>query len=858
MTLTEAVKAMQAGDESAFPVIYKETSGQAMAVIRRYCSTGADCEDLLQDTYVQVYKYIYQLQDPKGVQGWVNTIAQRIAIAHLKKQKAHPQQIFSEMENEDGQIQDFEDEREDIRPELVADRKAVTEIVNQILALLTPEQRDALMMVYGQKMTIKEMAGNLGISENTIKSRLHQGKKKLMSYKADFRRLGVELPVVGIGTVLAVAFEENMAAEAAGLAVSGAIFVGSEAAKETAAGAAVGSHAGTASAVGTAQASAASGSATAAGAANTGTAASAGAGLSTAAGAGAASATGTVGVGAAAGMAVCTKALIGVAAAAIIAGGGVAVKTMVLDQRTETEAEAETEAAITESSAAETEAAFNAISEPTELFECFGLSKDEIIAKYGEPADIYGGTGSVLDVLEYPDTGMNFVLEADMDHWDDENVEKYCKTVYCENLNAFIDETTDIFDFVTAVHGQVRGYHRWTKKEEEEPGEDMWRGSAGQTEVDIASELGISYRFFLNDPKVITVEDHVVFQSADITIEDGYAGYNAIGTEDKTEEFRDYLGTVETLERQEQKEAELAAAYYEMLQSGDAGYSCIMSGLDALEWQYADLDGDGTDEILFSSNSTNASGVGIGKMVNGKAVYCGETGGTGCVTYYPGTGKLIYEQWGAGGHTEGICSLTNNQLQIEAEASYSIEYNDTTEDYDTIGSGGVLNGREVSAEEAQAYIDAFTEKNGVGESFGYGEAGNRRYEELADLADLAWSSSAGQSGGTSTDASAGTTSVETTAETAAAAVSGTDYIFPDSSNRALTTAEVAGLSKDQLKIARNEIFARHGYIFTTPEMKSYFESKSWYHGSIPNESFDTEAMLSQVEKDNIKLIKGYE
>lgn len=768
MTLTEAVKAMQAGDDSAFPVIYKETSGQAMAVIRRYCSLSADCEDLMQDTYVQVYKYIHQLQDPKGVQGWVNTIAQRIAIAYLKKQKSHPQQSFSEMETEDGQAPEFEDEREDIRPELVADRKAVTEIVNQILALLTPEQRDALMMVYGQKMTIKEMAGSLGISENTIKSRLHQGKQKLMSYKADFRRLGVELPVVGIGTVLAVAFEENMAAEAAGLAVSGAIFVGSEAAKETAAA-----------------------SATAAGVANTGTAASAGAGLSTAAGAGAASATGTV--GAAAGMAVGTKALIGVAAAAIIAGGGVAVKTMVLDQRTETEAEAETEAAITESSAAETEAAFNAISEPTELFECFGLSKDEIIAKYGEPADIYGGTGSVLDVLEYPDTGMNFVLEADRDHWDDENVEKYCKTVYCENLNAFIDETTDIFDFVTAVHGQVRGYHRWTKREEEEPGENMWRGSAGQTEVDIASELGISYRFFLNDPNVLTVEDHVVFQSADITIEDGYAGYNAIGTEDKTEEFRDYLGTVETLERQEQKEAELAAAYYEMLQSVDSGYSCIMGGLDALEWQYADLDGDGTDEILFGSDSSNASRIGIGKMVNGKAVYCGETGGTGYVTYYPGTGKLIYEQWGAGGHTDGICSLTNNQLQIEAEVSYSTEYNDTTEDYDVIGSGGAINGRDVSAEEAQAYIDAFTEKNGVGESFGYGEAGNRRYEELVDLAELARSRGYGQAGGTSTDASSGISSAETTAETAAAAVSGTDYIFPDSSNRALTTAEVEGL-----------------------------------------------------------------
>ncbi len=101
-------------------------------------------------------------------------------------------------------------------------------------------------------------------------------------------------------------------------------------------------------------------------------------------------------------------------------------------------------------------------------------------------------------------------------------------------------------------------------------------------------------------------------------------------------------------------------------------------------------------------------------------------------------------------------------------------------------------------------------------------------------------------------------SAETSVEPAASSALNGDYIFPDSSSRALTASEVAGLSKEQLRIARNEIFARHGYIFTTPEMKSYFESKSWYHGYIEKKNFDMEAMLSQLEKDNIKLIKSYE
>ncbi len=706
MTLIEAVEAMQAGNEAAFPVIYRETSGQAMAIIRRYCTVSADCEDLLQDTYVQVYKYISQLKDPKGIQSWVNIIAKRMAIAHLKKQKAHPQQSFSEMETEDGQLPEFEDEREEIHPELVADRKAVTEIVNQILALLTPEQRDALMMVYGQKMTIREMAGQLGISENTIKSRLHQGKQKLMAYKGDFRRLGVELPVVGIATVLAVAFEENMAAEAAGLAISSVTLAGGKAAGESSAAAATEANAGSlTSAGGISQASAASETVAAGSAVANGGA-----------------------VGAAGGMTLAAKAVIAVAAAAVIAGGGMAVKTMVLDPGAETEAAETTAVPLEESTAAETEAEI-AASEPTELMECFGLSADEIIAKYGEPIERYGGEGVELETLSYSEPEITFVLEADADA----NAEKHCQTIYCGDLAEFIDDDTDIFDFLAAIDGQVRGYYRWTAEAVEEDGEDAWRGKVGETEVQIASSEGISYRFFLEDPNVLTLKDRVVFQRSDT--DHGYAAYNVIGTEDRTAEFQAYLSTYDTIETQEQKEAELAAAYYEMLQSE---FSDIVDPerMKQLKWRLVDLDGDGTDEFLFAFGSNTASCVGIGKMADGKAVYCGGAGSTGCITYYPGTGKLYYEQFGAGGSNEGIISFNGAQLQVEADAAYETKYNEATDDDDIVGYSGEINGSAVSTEEAQAYIDDFTTQHGGEEIlFDYDNADNRSYAELAALAE---------------------------------------------------------------------------------------------------------------------------
>ena len=84
-----------------------------------------------------------------------------------------------------------------------------------------------------------------------------------------------------------------------------------------------------------------------------------------------------------------------------------------------------------------------------------------------------------------------------------------------------------------------------------------------------------------------------------------------------------------------------------------------------------------------------------------------------------------------------------------------------------------------------------------------------------------------------------------------------DSIIPDSSSRYLSKADLLGLSKDQLRLARNEIYARHGRKFQSQELQEYFESKSWYRGTIEPNQF-SEDNLNAYEKENIKLIKSME
>lgn len=78
--------------------------------------------------------------------------------------------------------------------------------------------------------------------------------------------------------------------------------------------------------------------------------------------------------------------------------------------------------------------------------------------------------------------------------------------------------------------------------------------------------------------------------------------------------------------------------------------------------------------------------------------------------------------------------------------------------------------------------------------------------------------------------------------------------YPLASLRYLTPSDLYGMSKWELKIMRNEILARYGYIFKTSAMINYFSSQSWYRP----EYTDVSSMITPMEWQNIELIKEFE
>lgn len=84
-----------------------------------------------------------------------------------------------------------------------------------------------------------------------------------------------------------------------------------------------------------------------------------------------------------------------------------------------------------------------------------------------------------------------------------------------------------------------------------------------------------------------------------------------------------------------------------------------------------------------------------------------------------------------------------------------------------------------------------------------------------------------------------------------------EYILPESASRLLTEADLENLTQEDLRIARNEIYARHGRKFLDEGLQKYFNGKSWYNGTIEPDDFK-EDMLSEIERTNEDTIVNYE
>lgn len=134
-------------------------------------------------------------------------------------------------------------------------------------------------------------------------------------------------------------------------------------------------------------------------------------------------------------------------------------------------------------------------------------------------------------------------------------------------------------------------------------------------------------------------------------------------------------------------------------------------------------------------------------------------------------------------------------------------------------------------------------------SQGYGEATEESWDNGSDISEIPmWDAEAGQ------EQSSEDTGMD---QELVQEEEPSQYILPESDSAYLTKSDLEGLTREECRIARNELYARHGRRFDDKELQGYFDSCDWYEGFIAPADFD-DSVLNEYEVANRDLIVMYE
>ena len=164
------------GDDSAFSSLVRKYEKGVHALVWRKIGDFHFAEEITQDTFLHAYKRLDTLKNPNQFAGWLYVIANRLCINWLQRKKADMQSL----ENTDTQeIEKFIYTRYISEEREKENTERRYEIVKQLLEKLPESQRTVVTLYYLGEMTTKEIGNFLGVSVNTVKSRLRRARIRL-------------------------------------------------------------------------------------------------------------------------------------------------------------------------------------------------------------------------------------------------------------------------------------------------------------------------------------------------------------------------------------------------------------------------------------------------------------------------------------------------------------------------------------------------------------------------------------------------------------------------------------------------------------------------------------------------------
>jgi len=181
----DLIERFQKGDLYAFDLIVKRYKDQLLNFVYRFVGNQEEAEDIVQETFLRVYRKRKAYKRIAKFSTWIYTIAGNLSRTELRRRKRRKLFSVTDMGFED---RDYEISDEGYNPESQVEGRLQEEIIQKEINNLSPKFREVIVLRDIQELSYEEISKIIKVPIGTVKSRVNRGRLKLQNRLKDLKR----------------------------------------------------------------------------------------------------------------------------------------------------------------------------------------------------------------------------------------------------------------------------------------------------------------------------------------------------------------------------------------------------------------------------------------------------------------------------------------------------------------------------------------------------------------------------------------------------------------------------------------------------------------------------------------------
>ncbi len=170
------IERFQNGDIRAFDEIVRRYKDPLLNFVYRFLGNRTESEDIVQETFLRVFKNKHAYRKVAKFSTWIYTIAGNLAKTELRKRKKRNLFSISDIGYED---KDYEISDESLSPEKEVNSTMYDEIIQKEIQNLSPKFREVIILRDVQELSYEEISKIIKIPIGTVKSRVNRARLRL-------------------------------------------------------------------------------------------------------------------------------------------------------------------------------------------------------------------------------------------------------------------------------------------------------------------------------------------------------------------------------------------------------------------------------------------------------------------------------------------------------------------------------------------------------------------------------------------------------------------------------------------------------------------------------------------------------